>query len=224
MPPSSSPMITSTIAISTSVKPCCLLFIANLPWTVQARAYPQHPCHAKMGQKSGQNINLRGNGVEFPTTASVLRHFLSFRPASDTRLQLVESLLEESGLGGIADGPFCEQPADHDLRRLQLVQVLEDEDLHLLGPQRDVLRSRVVVDRRGVPARKRQVPQPVLGKDRGVGKPRPAPVGILEKLLVYEFQRDATTRLVGDFGINARREKQRILTARIERGQPVSRR
>src|SRR5438552_3630092 len=111
MPPSSSPMITSTIAISTSVKPCPLFFIANLPWTVQAIAYLQHPCHAKMGQKSRQDINLRGNGVEFPTTASVLRHFLSFRPASDTRLQLLEPLLEEPGLGGIADGPFCEQPA-----------------------------------------------------------------------------------------------------------------
>src|SRR5258708_4035646 len=113
MPPSSSPMITSTIAISTSVKPCCLLFIANLPGPIQARAYSQHPCHAKMGQKSGQNINLRGNGVEFPTTASVLRHFLSFRPASDTRLQLVESLLEEAGFGGFADAPFWEEPADH---------------------------------------------------------------------------------------------------------------
>src|SRR5713226_5879189 len=121
MPPSSSPMITSTIAISTSVKPCCLFFMANLPWTLQVRTYPQHPCHAKMGQKRSQNINLRGNGVEFPTLASVLRHFLflSFRPSSDTRLQLVEPLLEESGLSGITDGAFCEQPADHDLRRLQ---------------------------------------------------------------------------------------------------------
>src|SRR3989449_10388755 len=112
-----------------------------------------------MGQKSGQNIYLRGNGVEFRTPASVLRPFLPFRPASDTRLQLVESLLEEAGLGGIADGPFCEQPADHDLRRLQLAHVLEDEDLHLLGPQREVLRSRVAVDRRGETARERQVPQ-----------------------------------------------------------------
>src|SRR5947207_8164466 len=131
MPPSSSPMITSTIAISTSVKPCPLFFIANLPWTVQAIAYLQHPCHAKMGQKSRLDINLRGDGVEFPTTASVLRHFLSFRPASDTRLQLVEPLLEEPGLGRIADGPFCEQPADHDLRRLQLAPVpAADEHQH----------------------------------------------------------------------------------------------
>src|SRR5256885_2930240 len=136
-----------------------------------------------MGQKGGKNINKRGNGFYFPTTTSVLRHVLPFRPSTDRRYRLAEPLLEESGLGGIADGPFCEQPADHDLRRLQLAHVLEDEDLHLPGPQGDVLRRRVMVDRRGEAARKRQVPQPVLGKERGVGKPRPAPVGIPEKLL-----------------------------------------
>src|SRR5437016_13440653 len=51
MPPRGIPMITSTIAISTNVKPCCVLFIVSLPWTVQAIAYTQHPCHAENGPK-----------------------------------------------------------------------------------------------------------------------------------------------------------------------------
>src|SRR5260221_11217306 len=66
------------------------------------------------------------------------------------RLELFEALAQEPRFVGVAHGAALEQPAEHDARRLELVHVLEDEDLHLPRPERDVDRSRVALDRGAV--------------------------------------------------------------------------
>ena len=48
--------------------------------------------------------------------------------------------------------------------------------------------GREALDGRGVAARERQVVQAVLGEQRGVREPRPAPVRIAQEFLVDEFE------------------------------------
>ena len=63
----------------------------------------------------------------------------------------------------------------------------------------------------------------MLGEQRGVREPGPAPIRVAQEFLVDEFEHHAATRRIGRFRIDARRAEQRILAARIEleqRAQP----
>ena len=75
-------------------------------------------------------------------------------------------------------------------------------------------------DRRGVAARERQVAQAVLGEQRGVREPGPAPVRVAQELPGRRTRasRGCAPRS-GCLGVDARGGEQRILAARIEREQ-----
>src|SRR5687768_2517827 len=118
MPPSSSPMMTSTIAISTSVKPVCLAFIAlSLGVLLVRNPHATIVIVVKQGVKSQPRVR----SVEMPTMASEHRHL--------ALLKLLQPLLEKAQLRGIGNFAARQQATQHDARGLELVHVLEDEDL-----------------------------------------------------------------------------------------------
>src|SRR6185503_12860747 len=217
MPPSSSPMMTSTIAISTSVKPACLAFMDLSPLETATSACYATPVPALSGfQNKGLTCRRGPASVEMPTGASGARQLAALT-------ERFQPLLEEGGFGRIGDLSARQQPAEHDARRLDFIHVFEDEDLHLPRPERHVRRGGVPVDRRGIAARERQVVQPVLGEQGRVREPRPAPVRIEQELLVDELQHEPAACGVADFRVDARRGEQRIRPARVEleeRAQP----
>src|SRR2546430_9740809 len=116
MPPSSSPMITSTIAISTSVKPCCLFFIANLPWTRPGESLPATSVPRKNGSKRRPEHQLTRQRRRVPDNYVGPSTRSTFSPLERYAPPARRAAAWESGLGGIADGPFCQQPPDHELR------------------------------------------------------------------------------------------------------------
>src|SRR3954451_24075245 len=65
-----------------------------------------------------------------------------------TALQRLQSLLQKAQLRRVSDLSAKEQVANHDLRRLELVHVLEDEDAHLSRPRRQIGRGSVFLHRR----------------------------------------------------------------------------
>src|SRR5438067_1688701 len=83
-------------------------------------------------------------------------------------LKLAQASLQEPRLFRVLDRPAVEQAAQKDAGGLELIHVLEDEDLHLSRPERDVGRARVAVDGGGIAAGEREVLQAVLGNERGV--------------------------------------------------------
>src|SRR6266850_4841972 len=109
---------------------------------------------------------------------------LAARLRGEPPLQLLEALAQEAGFRGVVDSAALEQAAEKNASRLELVHVLEDEDLHLLRPERHIGRTGMAVDCRRIAARERQIVQPVLGEERRMREPRPAPVGVGEKLAV----------------------------------------
>src|SRR6185295_3721078 len=147
MPPSSSPMMTSTIAISTSVKPACLAFMDLSPLETASSGCYATPVPGLSGfQNKGLTCRRGPASVEMPTDASAARQLGALT-------ELFQPLLEEGGLGRVGDLPARQQPAEHDARSLDFVHVFEDEDLHLPRPERHFGRGGVPVDRRGVAAR-----------------------------------------------------------------------
>src|ERR1700741_4027549 len=129
MPPSSSPMMTSTIAISTSVKPACLAFMDLSPLKTASSGCYATPVPGLSGfQNKGLTCRRGPRSVEIPTGASGARQLAALT-------ELFQALPEEGGLGGIGDLPARQQPAEHDARRLDFVHVFEDEDLHLFSPE-----------------------------------------------------------------------------------------
>src|SRR5215213_10307195 len=169
MPPSSKPMITSTMAISTSVKPACLAFMVLSPLkTASSSCYATPVPGLSTCQNNGLRSQARARSVEMPTRPSGARHLAP-------GFERFEALLEEGDLRRVGDPSAREQPAQHDARGLELVHVLEDEDFHLPRPERHVGRGGAALDGRRVTARERQVVQPVLGEQRRMREPRPAP-------------------------------------------------
>src|ERR1044072_6817127 len=101
--------------------------------------------------------------------------------ASLPRRELLQPLLEKADFRRVVDPPALEEAHDHGLGGLELVYVLEDEDLHLLCPRRDVRVGGVALDRARVAQRERQVVEAMLRQERGWGEPGAAPVRIVEE-------------------------------------------
>src|SRR3990170_5323091 len=93
-----------------------------------------------------------------------------------TCLDVPQPLVQKTNFTAVANGPAREKPTDHDARGLELVHVLQDEDLHLLCPQRHIGAGGVLLDGGGVPPRERQVVQAVFRNGGGVCQPGPAAV------------------------------------------------
>src|SRR5262249_34392267 len=136
--------------------------------------------------------------------------------ARNPRLELLEALAQETQLGGIVDGAALEHAAEHDSRGVELVHVLENEDLHLARPERHVRGARVLLQGGSVAPGERQIAQAVLGEERGVREPRPSAVGVDEKLLVREVEREACARGIRALAEDPCGEEKRVLAARLE--------
>src|SRR5438105_9742119 len=159
IPPSSRPMMTSTMAISTSVKPFCDVFMEVSPKCCPK--LPQGACHGKSAEKDGQTHLFQQLGVSEPTLLPGFR-----QPG----LELLEPLLEKPQLRRVVDPAALQKIPEHDFCRLELVHVLQDEDLHLLRPQRHLRVGGVALHGLRIAKRERQVAKAMLRHQRGVGE------------------------------------------------------
>src|SRR5438874_3226541 len=132
MPPSSRPMMTSTMAISTSVKPwvVCRDFISS-----------SLNCALVFARRLPKVTHLANNGLarKVQADSSNCRHDCRgfdglLRAARAPALELLELLAQEARFVGVVDRPAFEHAPEHDAGGLELVHVLEDEDLHLPRP------------------------------------------------------------------------------------------
>src|SRR3954447_6479455 len=98
------------------------------------------------------------------------------RPASVSPGELDQPLFEKADFGRIVNPAALEQADDHRACRLELVHVLQDEDLHLLGPRRNVGVGGVALHRLGVAEREWHIVEAMLREERGMREPWPAPV------------------------------------------------
>src|SRR6266704_5513934 len=157
--------------------------------------------------------------VEKWTLTTTIRHFalvLSRGLASGRRFQLFKAFIQESQFGRVLDGPALEIPPDDETGGFQLIHVFKDEDLHLLRPEGDVVGDGVALDRSSIAECKRRIMKPVLGDGGGMGKPRPATIGIEQELPINELEHAALLRLDGHFGIQPARGEEWVLAARVQ--------
>src|SRR2546425_1818581 len=147
----------------------------------------------------GTQLFLLNNG-HLRRLSDTFHWFFSRRAASRSRLQLFQPLIQESQFGRVLDGPALEVPPDDQAGGFQLVHVLEDEDLHLLRPEGNVVGDGVALDRLSVAERERQIVEPVLGDGGRMGEPGPATIGIEEELPIDELEHAALLGLDGHFG------------------------
>src|SRR3954471_16362651 len=130
MPPSRRPMMTSTMAISTSVKPRARTCDFILPPVLVAPL--ARGCRESITTPKQCLTRVCESGfVQIPTRLSNFRRLARRRPP---RFELFQPVGEEARLGRIADRAARQQSAEHDAGGLELVHVLEDEDLHVLRP------------------------------------------------------------------------------------------
>src|SRR4051812_13458314 len=80
-------------------------------------------------------VNPSPGIVGFPTRLSGWRHKHLLRVGGPA-LEFPQVQLEVAGLFRVPEGAAFQEAAEHDLGRLELIHVLEDEDLHLPRPQR----------------------------------------------------------------------------------------
>ena len=78
-------------------------------------------------------------------------------------------LIQELELGRILYGAALQVASDDEAGGLQLVHVLQNEDFHLLRPKGNVFGYRILLNRMGVAAGKRQIVEPMLGQGGSVG-------------------------------------------------------
>src|SRR5712691_8553405 len=232
MPPRRSPMMTSTIAISTKVKPAStefFLLIADELMKyqyrsgVEIRPDPQDMCpRTSPGRASHGGLErpfLLNNG-HLRRLSDTFHWFFPLGPAGRSCFQLFQALIQESQFGRVLDGPALEVPPDDEAGGFQLVHVLEDEDLHLLRPEGNVVGDGVALDRSSIAQGKRQIMKPVFGDGGGMGKPGPATIGIEEELPIDELEHAALLGLDGHFGIQPARGEQGVLAARVQFQNP----
>src|SRR5204862_4333679 len=120
-------------------------------------------------------------------------------------------LPEETDLRRIVDSAVLEEANDHGAGGLELVHVLEDENLHLLRPRRNVRVRGVLLHGPGVAQRKRQVVEAMLREQRGVREPWPSTVRVLEKRAIHILQHLTAARGIGRLGIDPCRGKKRVV-------------
>src|SRR6266853_3796486 len=232
MPPRRSPMMTSTIAISTKVKPASAEFFLLVAEKlmkfkyhsgVEIRPNPQDTCpRTSLGQapKGGLDWLFVLNNGHLRRLSDTFHWFSPRSPAGRSCFQLFQALVKESQFGRVLDGPVLEVPPDDQAGGFQLVHVLEDEDLHLLRPEGNVVGDGVALDRPSVAERERQIVEPVLGDGGRMGEPGPATIGIEEELPIDELEHAALLGLDGHFGIQPARGEQGVLAARVQSQDP----
>src|SRR6266705_1793182 len=169
MPPRRSPMMTSTIAISTKVKPASVeffLLVADELMKFQYRSGDeirpnlQDTCpRTSLGQarKAGLEWPFVLNNGHLRRLSDTFHWFFPLGPAGRSRLQLFQALIEESQFGLVLDGPALEVPPGDQAGGVHLGHVLEDEDLHLLRPEGNVVGDGVALDRLSVAECERQI-------------------------------------------------------------------
>src|SRR4029079_1516348 len=119
MPPSSSPMMTSTIAISTRVKPDCLVFISHPLNRFSLLLYSQTACQCN----GCKNSYLRQAKVKKTSGFGQTVDGSTLGRRGQPGLQFLQPALEKPALLGIANAPGGEQAAQHHLGRFELVHV-----------------------------------------------------------------------------------------------------
>src|SRR5690348_10429150 len=163
-------MMTSTMAISTSVKPLFLeCILISLLTTCPGMSKWHATRHTLINQLLTRVCPRRRR--RNPDTVSRL----PTSPTGGSLLHLLQSPGQELRLARVLDVAAGEHATEQDTRGLELVHVLENEDFHLPRPEGHVRRARVAVDRRGIAAGERQVLQPVLGEQGGMRQRGPAP-------------------------------------------------
>src|SRR5581483_6690046 len=173
-------------------------------------------CASKSRPKYRECQAFSRKTVDFKTKASIRRRSAGRPAAREARLDLLQVPLEKPALLRVLQPAAVDIAADDRTRRLELVHVLEDESTHMPCPRGGRARIDVALERFREAQRERQVVQPVLGDDRRMREPRPAPVGIGKELASHELEHAARLRGIGDFGVDAAGREQRVLPGGVE--------